>query len=64
MKRTHRLEAISHSASGRPRTYRLVKRSQSSRLAAAYRRLAVTILGLDVPTVAAELSSRRRAAAA
>jgi hypothetical protein len=44
-------------ASGQPRTYRRITRIPSSN--AAYRRLAVAILGLDVATLARELRSVR-----
>ena len=47
---------ISHDAAGQPRTYRL--QPQASR-DAAYRRLAVSILGLDVKTLTAELRAAR-----
>jgi hypothetical protein len=49
---------IGRDAAGQPRTYRLV---HPARQAAAYRRLAIAILGLDVPTLACELRSARRA---
>jgi hypothetical protein len=47
--------AIAWGANGQPRTYRLAAARQ-----AAYRRLAVAILGLDVATLAHELRSARR----
>lgn len=50
--------AIGRDTAGQPRTYRL---SRSSTRDAAYRRLAVTILGLDVATLALELRAARRA---
>ena len=53
--RTRRV--IACDANGQPRTYRLVP---SGSQPAAYRRLALTILGLDVPTLAAKLRSARR----
>jgi hypothetical protein len=48
---------VGRSANGQPRTYRLAAPAASG---AAYRRLAVAILGLDVPTLADELQSVRR----
>jgi hypothetical protein len=48
---------VGRSANGQPRTYRLTAPAASG---AAYRRLAVAILGLDVPTLAGELQSARR----
>jgi len=48
---------VGRSANGQPRTYRLATPAASG---AAYRRLAVAILGLDVPTLADELQSARR----
>jgi hypothetical protein len=53
--RTRRV--IAYDANGQPRTYRL---APSGSQPAAYRRLALTILGLDVPTLAAKLRSARR----
>ena len=58
--RTRHLVVVSTTAAGQPRTYRLVE--DRRRVAAAYRRLAVAILGLDVATLAAELSRVRQAA--
>jgi hypothetical protein len=52
-----RLRVVGRQANGLPRTYRLQHASKS----AAYRRLAVAILGLDVATLAAELRSSRAA---
>jgi hypothetical protein len=43
---------VAYAANGQPRTFRLV-RARSR--AAAYRRLAVAIIGLDVESLAAEL---------
>ena len=51
---THRT-VIAAEPNGLPRTYRLDRRAAGSQ-AAAYRRLAVAILGLDVATLAARLS--------
>ena len=48
---------VARDAYGQPRTYRL---APSGSQPAAYRRLALTILGLDVPTLAAQLRSARR----
>jgi hypothetical protein len=48
---------VARSANGQPRTYRLAAPAASG---AAYRRLAVAILGLDVPTLADELQAARR----
>ncbi len=47
---------VACSANGTPRTYRLAPASRD----AAYRRLAVAILGLDVAALSAELRSARR----
>lgn len=47
---------IGRAANGQPRTYRLSPANRH----AAYRRLAVAILGLDVATLADELRSARR----
>ena len=56
------LVVVSTTAAGRPRTYRLVDDEREARRAAAYRRLAIAILGLDVAGLAAELSRVRRVA--
>jgi hypothetical protein len=57
-----RLEVISRSAAGAPQTYRVNRgRAHSPSVAAAYRRLALTILELDVPTLAARLTHQRDA---
>jgi hypothetical protein len=48
---------IAYDPNGQPRTYRLAPTGSQP---AAYRRLALTILGLDVPTLAAQLRSARR----
>ncbi|HET6318309.1 MAG TPA: hypothetical protein VFG86_17790 [Chloroflexota bacterium] len=48
---------IARGANGQPRTYRL---SPQPAQQAAYRRLALAILGLDVATLADELRARRR----
>lgn len=53
--RTRRI--VAYDANGQPRTYRL---APSGSQPAAYRRLALTMLGLDVPTLAAKLRSARR----
>jgi hypothetical protein len=50
---------IAREANGQPRTYRLAPRPAQQ---AAYRRLAVAILGLDVSHLAAELRAGRAAA--
>jgi hypothetical protein len=47
---------ISYDTAGQPRTYRV--RRPGSR-DAAHRRLAITILGLDVQTLASDLRARR-----
>ncbi|HEY3062665.1 MAG TPA: hypothetical protein VGL99_27145 [Chloroflexota bacterium] len=47
---------IACTANGTPRTFRLAPASRD----AAYRRLAVAILGLDVAALSAELRSARR----
>ena len=60
--RTRHLVVVSTTAAGQPRTYRLVEERRRARIAAAYRRLAVAILGLDVPHLATELSRIRQAA--
>ena len=53
--RTRRVVACD--AFGQPRTYRL---SPAGSQPAAYRRLALTILGLDVATLAVQLCAARR----
>jgi hypothetical protein len=50
---------IGWTPAGRPRTYRLVPGGRDQRRGTAYRRLALTVLGLDVSTLVAELSRRR-----
>ena len=50
---------IARSANGQPRTYRLSPKPAQQ---AAYRRLALAILGLDVATLADELRAARRLA--
>jgi hypothetical protein len=60
--RTRHLVVVSTTAAGQPRTYRLVEERRRARVAAAYRRLAVAILGLDVAHLASELSRARQAA--
>ncbi len=54
------LTAIGHEPNGLPRTYRLEPRASTD---AAYRRLAIAILGLDVATLVSELRSVRPARA-
>ena len=55
------LAVIGRSAAGQPRTFRLEPRAQpAARRAAAYRRLAVAILDLDVPTLVLELRTARQ----
>jgi len=51
-------QPIAFDPHGRPRTFRLAAAHRD----AAYRRLAVAILALDVATVASALRSARRAA--
>jgi hypothetical protein len=48
---------VARDTHGQPRTYRLAPHPSPQ---AAYRRLAVAILGLDVATLADELSAARR----
>jgi hypothetical protein len=48
---------VARDAYGQPRTYRLAPTGSQP---AAYRCLALTILGLDVPSLAAQLRSTRR----
>ena len=50
---------IARGANGQPRTYRLSPKPAQQ---AAYRRLALAILGLDVATLADELRAARRLA--
>jgi hypothetical protein len=59
---TRRLAVVRRSAAGLPQTYRveLAPRPAQSR-DAAYRRLAATLLRLDVPTLAYELRQARTA---
>ena len=57
------LVVVSTTPQGRPRTYRLEDEQRRVLQAAAYRRLALTILGLDVATLASELTRDREAAA-
>jgi hypothetical protein len=52
-----RLSVVSRDAHGQARTYRLAHTPAQH---AAYRRLAVAILGLDVATLAAELRGAQR----
>jgi hypothetical protein len=49
---------IGHDATGQPRTFRLLRRARRQ---AAYRRLMITILGLDVATLTSELRAMRSA---
>jgi hypothetical protein len=51
------LTPVGRNAAGQPRTYRLQRPATRE---AAYRRLAIAILGLDVPTLASELRAARR----
>ena len=51
-----RRSVLTRDANGQPRTYRLAR---STAQQAAYRRLAVAILGLDVQHVAAQLRAER-----
>ena len=60
--RTRHLVVLSTTAAGRPQTYRVMADQRPPRVEAAYRRLAVAILGLDVATLAAELARARQAA--
>ena len=55
------LRVVARESGGQPRTYRL---TSSRSHAAAYRRLATTILGLDVATLADELRHARQSALA
>jgi hypothetical protein len=55
----HRLRVVALGANGQPRTYRLAASSTQN---AAYRRLALAILGLDVATLADQLRSARNSA--
>jgi hypothetical protein len=55
---TSHLSIIGRSATGQPRTYRHHASRPASR-GAAYRRLAATILGLDVASLVVELRSAR-----
>jgi hypothetical protein len=48
---------VGRTANGQPRTYRLVRPAARE---AAYRRLAIAILGLDVKTLALELCGAHR----
>ena len=51
------LRPISHDAAGQPRTFRLQRQVKRQ---AAYRRLAISILGLDIKTLASELRAARQ----
>jgi hypothetical protein len=55
------LRVVGRQPTGQPRTYRLEPVGPRQ---AAYRRLAVAILGLDVPTLARQLRANRPAARA
>jgi len=55
------LRVVRRQPSGQPRTYPLETLAPRQ---AAYRRLAVAILGLDVPTLARQLRANRPAASA
>jgi len=57
----HRLRVVARGANGLPRTNRLAASSTQN---AAYRRLALAILGLEVATLAVELRSARNSASA
>lgn len=46
---------IGRSASGQPRTYRLVRSSGTQSIVSAYRHLLVVLLGLDPDTLSSEL---------
>ena len=50
---------VARSANGQPRTYRLDRLPPTPARQAAYRRLAVAILGLDVRQLADELRAAR-----
>ena len=52
-----RTTVMTRHANGQPRTIRLVRNPGQD---AAYRRLAITILGLDVANLAVQLSGQRR----
>jgi hypothetical protein len=54
-----RVAVIGRSASGQPRTYRLVRPSRTRSVAAAYRHLLVVLLGLDPDTLISELRAER-----
>ena len=58
MKKTSHLNIIGRSTAGLPRTYRHQPARSASR-GAAYRRLAATILGLDVASLVNDLRSAR-----
>lgn len=55
------LHVVGRLPNGQPRTYRLQPASSRQ---VAYRRLAIAILGLDVPTLAMQLRAARPAAKA
>jgi hypothetical protein len=50
-------DVVARDSHGQPRTYRLARHAPQE---AAYRRLAITILGLDVATLANDLRPARR----
>jgi predicted nucleotidyltransferase len=54
----YHLAVVGRSPAGAPRTFRLEASTGTSR-EAAYRRLAASILGLDVASLASELRARR-----
>jgi hypothetical protein len=57
---SRQLAVVGRSAAGQPRTFRLELAGRPAvGRDAAYRRLAVTILGLDVPTLARGLQTAR-----
>jgi hypothetical protein len=53
------LAVVGRSSAGQPSTFRLERAKPAASRNAAYRRLATTILGLDVRTLAIELASKR-----
>ena len=59
---TRHLVVVSTTPVGQPRTYRPMSDRRRVRVGAAYRRLAVAILGLDVAYLSSELSRARHAA--
>jgi hypothetical protein len=55
------LRVVGRQPNGQPRTYRLQPATSPQ---AAYRRLAIAVLGLDVPTLATQLRAARSTARA